>query len=265
MRRISLHVMILTLLCTVVRAQDKPATLKPVGETKPAIAPTGREFTDPTEILTKADEASKALNAAKYTAKAKGLGADEPKLPNVECTVYMEGYKNGRPEKFRIEAKITLPGSSEIKDIVFGGDGKDYYLIDHAKKIAYVDIDEAVLGSSRRVVGFLTMLEYVHDQPFSDEIKGETKELKGSEKVGSEDCYHVYVKYAQPGQEADWYFSKKDFLPRRVDRKFTPPSGGEPGGRQLIVTSLSPDPKFDKDPFKFELPAGFTKSDDFAP
>ena len=85
------------------------------------------------------------------------------------------------------------------------------------------------------------------------------------EKVGGEDTYHVWVKYGVQNQEADWYFSKKDFLPRRVDRLFPAREGAPAGGRSLIVTSVTPAPKFDKDPFKLDLPEGYTKSDDFAP
>lgn len=250
MRKAFVQVMILALGCGVVCAQDK--------------APAG-ELTDPVEILKKADEASKAVDSVKYTGKAKGLGADEPKVPTVEGEVILHGYKNGRPEKVRYDAKVTAPGSSDVKEIVMGNDGNEYFLIDKSKKIAYVDIDPAVVGGSGRMVGGLTMLEYVHETPFSDEINADKRELKGSEKIGSEDCYHVWVSYGQQNQEADWYFSKKDFLPRRVDRKF-PGQGTNPaGGRQLIVTSLTVAPKFEKDPFKLELPEGFTKSEDFAP
>ena len=259
MRRIVFHAMVLALGSGAVWAQD--AATQP----KPAAPAAAGELTDATEILKKADEASKAVDSVKYTAKAKGLGADEPKIPVVEGTVYLDGFKNNRPEKVRFEAKVTMPGSSDVKEFTMGNDGKEYFLIDPNKKIAYVDIDPAVVGSSGRMVGGLTMLEYVHEAPFSDEINGKVKEFKGSEKVGTEDTYHVYVKYAQEGQEADWYFSKKDFLPRRVDRHSPGREGAAPGGRQLVVTSLTVAPKSDKDPFKFELPAGYTKSEDFAP
>ena len=231
MRKVFFHAMVLALGCGAAWAQDKAAPPKPAAPTAAV------ELTDPTEILKKADEASKAVDSVKYTAKGKGLGTDEAKAPVVEGTVYLQGYKSQRPEKVRYEVKITPPGSSEVKDIIMGNDGKDYFLIDPSKKIAYVDIDPAVVGSAGGMTRILTIMEYVHDEPLSDEIKGEKKELKGSEKVGNEDTYHVYVKYSQAGQEADWYFSKKDFLPRRVDRKFTPQGGGEAGGSQHIVTS----------------------------
>lgn len=223
------------------------------------------ELTDPTEILKKADEACKAVKSVKYTASTKTTGADAARIPTVDGTVILSGMKNGRPEKWRYDLKAKQAGSEETTHIVAGSDGNEFYVIDADKKTAYVDIDPAVLGGAGRFVQGITMLEYVHDTPFTDEINGEKKELKGTTKVGDEDCYEIYVKYAGQGQEANWFFSKKDFLPRRADRKFSAQGGGEANVRQLTVTSLTVDPKFDKDPFKFELPEGYTKSENFAP
>jgi hypothetical protein len=138
-------------------------------------------------------------------------------------------------------------------------------LIDHAKKTAYVDIDPAVLGSAGRLLGTFTTVEFVHPSPFSDEINGKKAELKGSRTVGGEDCYEIHVVYANEAQQATWCFSKKDFLPRcRIDR-FDRGEGQEPTVREKSITQLVVDPKFDKDPFKFELPEGYTQVDDFAP
>ncbi len=224
------------------------------------------ELTDPTEILKKADEACKAVKFVKYTATAKPTGADESRLPGVNGTVIFKGLKNGRPEKFYYELKAKQSGSEETTHIIAGSDGNEFYVIDPSKKTAYVDIDQEVLGSiGHNVTPLITMGEYANDKPFDDEINGEKKELKGTTKVGDEECYEIYVKYTGQGQEANWFFSKKDFLPRRVERKFAAREGREASGRLLIVTSLSVDPKFDKDPFKFELPEGYTKSKDFAP
>ncbi len=222
-------------------------------------------LTDPTEILKKADDASKAVKFVKYTAEFKATGGDASRTPSVEGTVVLNGLKNGRPEKWHYDLKARLPGSEETRHVVAGTNGDEYFVLDSEKKIAYVDIDPAVLGSAGRYVQSATMLEYVHETPFTDEINGEKKELKGTTKIGDEECYEIYVKYAGQGQEANWFFSKKDFLPRRVDRKFAAREGAEPNVRQLTVTSLTVDPKFDNDPFKFELPEGYTKSDDFAP
>ena len=222
------------------------------------------DLTDPIEILKKADAACKAVDYVQYTATVKGEGAAESLVPKMSGTVVLKGWNNGRAAQFRIEAKVERPGSSDVSEVTVGSDAKTYFVINSKEKKVYEDIDPAVVGSTGRTVGLLTMAEYVHPEPFSDEIKATKQELKGSTKVGDEDCYEIHVTYTDAGQEATWFFSKKDFLPRRADRFRKMPTG-ETGSSQLIVTKLTVDPKLDKDPFKLVVPEGFTKIDDFAP
>lgn len=223
------------------------------------------DLTDPVEILKKADAACKAVEFIQYTASVQGSGAAESRVGKSSGTVTLKGRKSGGgPEQGRYEAKLQLPGSSDESEVTVGSDGKTYFLIDFKAKKVYEDIDPAVVGTAGRAVRALAMGEYFHPEPYSDEIKGKKQELKGTTKVGDEDCYEVNVEYEQANVEATWFFSKKDFLPRRVDRRFQTPTG-EKGGAQLIVTKLTLDPKLDKDPFKLVVPEGFTKIDDFAP
>jgi len=222
------------------------------------------DLTDPVEILKKADAACKAVAFIQYTSSVKGEGAGEKFFPNASGTVVVKGRNKDGPAQYRYEAKVQRPGSSDVSEITVGSDGKTYYLIDAKEKKVYEDVDPAVVGTAGRGARALGMAEYVHPEPFSDEINGKKQELKGTTKVGDEDCYEVNVEYGQAGVEATWFFSKKDFLPRRVDRRFQTPTG-EKGGTQLIVTKLTVDPKIEKDPFKLVVPEGFTKIDDFAP
>jgi hypothetical protein len=222
------------------------------------------DLTDPVEILKKADAACKALDFVQYTATVQGSGAAESFVGKSSGTVVLKGRTNSGAAQYRYEAKLERAGSSDINDITVGSDGKTYFLIDAKAKKVYEDIDPAVVGTAGRAVRGLTMGEYLHPKPYSDEINGKKQELKGTTKVGDEDCYEVHVQYGREGLEATWFFSKKDFLPRRVDRRFQVPTG-EKGGTQLIVTKLTVDPKLDKDPFKLVVPEGFTKIDDFAP
>lgn len=223
-----------------------------------------RELPDGMEILKKADAAAKALKAVQYKAATKGLGADEARLPKVEGSVVMSGWLNFTPQKFRYDVKVQRPGSSEIVEYSAGSDGNMVYLVDPSKKIAYEDIDPAVLGSNARLVSSIAVRKLLYPEAFAEEIKAEKVELKGVAKVGDQDCYEVHVHYGKDGGDGVWYFSKADFLPRRIDR-MTPAPNGETGGRQTILTDLAINPKFDKDPFKLTLPEGFTKTDDFAP
>ena len=111
------------------------------------------------------------------------------------------------------------------------------------------------------------MIEFVHATPFNDEINGRSQELKGSVKIGDEDCYEIHVVYAADrAPQATWAFSKKDFLPRRrIDAFPAALAGGQAGTTIKTITNLVVEPKLDEDAFKLKLPEGYTKTDDFAP
>jgi len=228
-------------------------------------AKTSADLTDPVEILKKADAACKAVNFIQYTASVQSSGAAESRVGKSSGTVVLKGRTDGGvAAQSRYEAKLKLPGSTDENDVTVGKDGKTYFVINAKEKKVYEDIDPAVVGTAGRAVRALNMGEYFNPTPFSDEINAKKQELKGTTKVGDEDCYEVNVEYQLAGVEATWFFSKKDFLPRRVDRRFQLPTG-EKGSTQLIVTKLTVDPKLDKEPFKLVVPEGFTKIDDFAP
>lgn len=222
------------------------------------------ELIDGLEILKKADEAAKSLKAVQYKAAAKGLGTDEARLPKVEGTAIMSGWVNSAPQQYRYEVKVQRSGSSEIEEYSAGSDGNTVYLVDPSRKIAYEDIDPAVLGSNARVVNSVAVRKLLNPEAFADEIKAEKVELKGAATVGDQDCYEVHVHYGKDAGDGVWLFSKTDFLPRRIDRTFPARNGGM-RGRQMILTDLVINPKLDKDHFKLTLPEGFTKTDDFAP
>jgi outer membrane lipoprotein-sorting protein len=218
------------------------------------------ELKDATEILKKADAASKAVKSVKYNASAKARGDGPSQMPATDGTVTLLWVgDDDASNKFRIAGKGSMPNSAEPIEFDMGGDGETFFLIDPANKIAYEDIDPAVVGRAGRIGRTLVMREYTHPNPFSDELNGDKQELQGVVKVGDHDCYKIHVVYKNAAAEAIWYFSTKDFLPRRVERIF-----GN-GGSDFIVTDLVVDPEITDDTFKLVLPEGFTKSDDFAP
>ncbi len=225
----------------------------------------GAKLTDPVEILKKADEASKPIKSFRSTATWEGLHGDAERAPKMTGKVIAAPAPEGKQALMRTEAKVTRPGSSDVEEVTVGCDGNEYYVIDGKNKKAYVDLDPGVMGSFRRTAGALRMQEYGHETPFQDEINGKVKEFKGIEKVGDEECYHVYVEYSQQGLVTDWWFSTKDFLPRRADRVRTNPENGQKGGGKLVVTGLEVNPKFEEKDFKVTIPEGYTKVEDFAP
>lgn len=229
-----------------------------------ALQTKGNELTDPVEILKKADAAAKAVKSIKYKVSYEGRGAAGAQTPTIEGTVLMDGWFESAPDKFLCEANVKQPGSSEARTITAGSDTRTFYVIDHQTKMGYVDVFPQVIGSIGRPALSLRMVEFVHPNPFRDEINGREQQLRGSKKIGGEDCYEVYVVYSNRLLQAIWYFSKKDFLPRSVIRTRSA-SAGQRLEEQWTLTDIVVDPEVGKDPFKLRLPAGYTRRNDPTP
>lgn len=223
------------------------------------------DLTDPLEIVKKVDAAAKAVMSVKYDVVWEGLGEAASMTPKVQASVVASGLVGSTPEKYFVDAKITLPGSSEPLRVTMGTDNDMFFVIHHHTKTAYEDIDPAVMGNAGRFLRQAWMIEYLHPTPFSDEINGKSRELRGSKTIDGVDCYEVHVVYSVPAApEATWYFSKKDFLPRaRIDTRTMP--DGRKLASQKTVSNLVVAPKLDESAFKLKLPEGYKKTDDFAP
>ncbi|MBU0717406.1 MAG: hypothetical protein KJ749_04085 [Planctomycetes bacterium] len=243
MRQVLCSILVLAVVPLVLYAEDKA---------------TG-DLTDPLEILRKVDAAAKAVKAVKYDVVCEPTGAGNQQSPRIEGTYILAGWneKEKGPERFLVEVKGTR-GTVQLLDHTAGTDGKEYFSIDHRDGLATVGPNSKAFGAAARNFGLGFMGEFVHPEPFNDEITGKSRELVGSKVIGGEDCYEVHVEYqnAPEGYKAIWYFSKKDFLPRA--RHDTQPSrNGEIVGTLRTVTNLVVDPDLPDDTFRFKLPEGY--------
>jgi hypothetical protein len=224
------------------------------------------DLTDATEILKKADAAALKVKSVTYDVTFDGIGAAKRQTGKFSGTCTIDGWveEGGHPKRFHGRIKGTRPGSSKVHDIEAGSDGEMFFLVDHANKKAYEDVDYAVMGSAVPMLLAGLMAEFTLPRPFFDEINANKKELRGSKVVGGEDCYEIHVVYPDQRGQAEWCISKKDFLPRsRVDVCRTP--DGQEAGRRQVLTRLVVDPKLDDGSFKLNLPKGYEQIDDFAP
>ncbi len=215
------------------------------------------------EILKKVDAATKAVDAVRYKATNTPTGAATNFVGPSEGTVVMEGWNGRGPKKFWVDAKVTPPKATAPVEITAGGNGDMYFVIDHSTKKAYTDMDQNVLGNTGRPAMGLMMMEFVHDAPFDDEIAAPKVQLLGKENVGGEECYKIDVEYGPNRGASTWFFSTKDFLPRRRIQKFSNPQGE--GTLDRTITALEVAPKVDESLYALKVPDGFQKIDDFAP
>lgn len=214
-------------------------------------------------ILKRADDATKAVKLIRYDAKWEGSGWAESRTWKLDGTVIAGKGSDDKPQVFLIVLAAQSPGSSEKREYTAGFDGTTYFMIDTKRKLVYEGTNGTAMGQGGRIAQVLAMIEFTYPTPFADELKGQKALLMGTETIGGEECHHVLVVYKN-GQEAEWYFSTKDYLPRRVDR-IVKNSAGETAKRIRTITNLVVDPQLPEETFKGQLPEGFKKTDEFAP
>lgn len=260
MKPIAMFVVLCWLLPVALAQTTAPAEKDKAGDKgkAPAVQP------EALDQLKAADAAVKKLKLIRYDAAVVRKGAAESRGPSGEGTVVAERTGKDKEQKFRIEFRGKRPGSDEKVELTVGCDGRTYFLVNPKTKTVHVDEDPVVLGREGRAAQSLALRELTLDKPFDDELASPQIELRGTTKVGDVECVEIYVKYAGDFGEALWAIGKKDSLPRRMTRYFKSPDG-ELGSIELTLTNLTLDPKFAADPFKPQIPEGFTKTDEFAP
>lgn len=213
-------------------------------------------------ILHRVDAAARAVDAVRYRASVRATGSASASTQAAEGTVVAEGWTGTGPARSRTELEIAGEGDAEAQRLVGGGDGEVYYLVDSVERKAWVDIDPAVTGSRGRTINGFGMIEFLHPTPFSDEVGAEAEWI-GVETIGGIECDRVEVDYGGAGRST-WYFSREDHLPRKRIRHVADRDGDE-GTLEITVTSLEVDPDLGDEAFRFELPEGYEKVEDFAP
>lgn len=249
---------------SVVRGQE-PAAEVQAAKDRAVEAKAGEANGAAVELLKKVDEAAKAVKTCRYKSERVGSGGLADQIATLRGTVTVGEMveKVGAP-KIRVAGSRVTSNSEDAAEFVVGFDGEDFYLLDMQRKIAYVDVDQQVIGSDggQLLVG-LTMPEFTHPAPFSDEINAEKAEIVGTEEVAGEMCNVVQVVYAGGRGEAKWWFSKRDLLPRRREQMIR--ARDVKGSWILTVRELEVNPKFEEGTFEFAVPEGFEESEDFAP
>jgi len=228
----------------------------------PAKPPAGAP--DAKTVLQKSAEAMSKLKVVAYDLEYKVSGFFAAFMPSVTGHIVMGKESSDGAKRFRYNAKLQKGDSSEVVEVTAGADGTTYYLIDDKTKTVHADIDPQVMGKHQHPVEFTLTRELGMARPFEDVLKGGEVRYERSEKVDDHDCHVVFVQgTTTPG--VNWYFSKSDYLPRRVRFALNGPDGKEGGAGETNIRNFTVEPKLEKDPFALVVPPGYKKTDDFAP
>ncbi|TWT46068.1 Thiol-disulfide oxidoreductase ResA [Phycisphaerae bacterium RAS1] len=215
---------------------------------------------DPREIMKQADDATKALKGFAYKAEfwVEGAGAD--RNPKASGTVVGERAADEKSGfKARVDGTMKAPASDETVKFTVAADGERVVVIEDREK-QFVFAKQSQAGPLLQFAGLLLMQEFVHETPFTDEIKAETIKHEGTKAIGDVECDVIAVTYAEGQGEARWYIGRKDHLPRRADRIQKTPEG-EASTRIMQLTGLDLKPDLKPAQFKPAKPEGYAEKD----
>ncbi len=226
----------------------------------------GEKKTDSDEaraVLKKCAEAIKKLDRVAYRAEYLGTEWVANFVPEIEGKVVVGKRSKYDIVEFFCHADVRPRGSEESFEYTAGCDGDSYFLIDPKTKMAHKDIDPAVLGSQGRNLQRPVFEAFADEEPFKEELGAENIGLGEGETIDGHECHEIVIEGSEP-PKVTLFISMRDHLPRRVLRTYENPEG-EPGSTRLTLTSVVADPAEPKDPFKVQVPEGYTLTDEFAP
>jgi len=224
-----------------------------------ALADPPTKGADVTKIVQQADEATRKCESVTYDFRLMALeGALKP-IPTVtgQVKAIMGEDMETSPYWVVVDNPNTDGPTGSNPITAMACDATNAYLMDYQQKTllwAPMDGDGAnLMNAPRRYM----MIEYVHPEPFADELKGDSLKLEGTKKIGEVECDVVHVVYAMGQGEAVWYFGQADHLPRRVDR-----TGSE---FALELTNVNAKVKLKAEQLALKAPEGFATTEYKAP
>jgi len=218
------------------------------------------------ELLTKVDNATKAVKRFSYDAVSYGEGSAANRL-HVRGSFLAVQWPDAAAHPCRITARISAADGSNARDFTLVRDGRSLIVTNrttHQFTLGGASEAGPVLAAQLQV-SFqnlpLNMREFTHATPFSDELHSASREYEGIKKVAGVPCHVVLVAYRGAGrsgpQRARWYFGVDDFLPHRVDRLSF--FNGRPGATVLELSNLNTQPEIDYRTFAITRPRGYKR------
>jgi thiol-disulfide isomerase/thioredoxin len=226
------------------------------------VAPVLGDDPDPKEIIAKADQATRAVKAVSYKARVWVEGDLPLPQPQVEAAVKTAENPRGRLPLLWIDGVLRMPDFGQTQFFRLIVNDKQVGSFSTKEKVCVIgDLPEAADLASE-ALKTVVMREFLHPEPFSDELNGDSRQYEGKKAIAGTECHVIYVVYKGAQAEARWYFGVDDLLPHRVDR-VAPGSNGKVY-RVLELSELNANVKLDDDAFAIQVPPGYERRD-YAP
>jgi len=234
--------------------EKKPASAQAVAEKKAPAEPTAEE------ILREANRALVRTQLVKYKAVCRGTGWMTDRSPVVEGSAVVGGMSEEGLDKFRVDATLKTPAEPASNELRVASDGHMYYFADPDSKTFHASTDPKTIGGRGNSLKAIAFPYFSHPFPLRVEMAMDRATLLGTVDVEGEECYEIHLSNVNDTMEAFWCFSKSDLLPRKRVMVFED-LDGEKATISWTFSQMEVDPKFEDNPFKPDVPEGYTKTD----
>ena len=221
------------------------------------VAPALGDEPDLIEIIGKVDRTTKAVKAVSYNIKVWMEGKLPFPQPRIEAAVKTQKNTQGELPLLWIDGVIKVPRSELTHPFHLVLNEKQAAAVDKKDKICTVANLPEAIDLVSRPLQTMVMQAFLHPTPFSDELNAVSREYQGTKTIAGTECHVIQVVYQGGESEARWYFGVDDFLPHRVDRIHTGPTGQ--AVHVLELSDVDTAPKFDDTTFAVRVPDGFQR------
>jgi len=220
-------------------------------------APDAGEVFDPRAVLNDAISALKALRAVRYEATGSVEGVLAAQLPNISGRVTIVAASGTDFPKLRIDAQVTRSKETTSQRMELASDGKTVVLVDHGQR-TYTQLDlptgQALLSN---FIGVFVS-DFASRAPLEREARASSLRYLGREWAGKDECDVLHAVFPTENVESRWWFSRKDHLPRRIQRIINSPLG--PTTLTISIAMLDTAPTVREEDFRLDKPDGFTET-----
>lgn len=219
---------------------------------------------DPYTLFQRADSAVSGVERVSYSFSFRGTGSLGNIIPVLLGKASLSpGEESLHPlmvlDFLDIEAagvidEFTVPSTYIATDDTL-------YRVDHSRRTVYAGAATPEASVLFNFPPASVMMEYVLENPFSDEIAADSIAVLRTDSAGGVPCHVLHVYYHMgENTEAVWYIGMEDLLPRAVERMGYYGNRGTPGGQLLEITDIEftfpPDPR-DAVPAVYTRETGF--------
>ncbi len=198
---------------------------------------------DPYMLFQRADSAVTGVESVSYSFSFRGTGSLGNIIPVLLGKASLSsGETSHHPLMVLDFLETEVPGVIDEFAVpsTYIATHDTLYRIDHSRQTVHSGAASPEASVLFNFPPASVLMEYVLENPFSDEIAADSIAVLREDSAGGVPCHVLHVYYDLPeGSEAVWYLGVEDLLPRAVERIGYYGSRSTPGGQRLEISEMA--------------------------